>query len=943
MTNYKDTINLPKTDFSMKAGLAQREPVTLARWQEMDIYARLRKERAGQEQFILHDGPPYANGAIHIGHAVNKVLKDIIVKSRTLDGLDAPFVPGWDCHGLPIEQQVEKKHGKAGVKLGKAEFRTMCREFAQRQIEGQKEDFKRLGVIGDWDNPYLTMAFETEANTLRALGKIIEFGHLYHGLLPVLWCTECRSALAEAEVEYEDRVSPAIDVRFDVEDVDDFRGRIGAGTEDVPNRVSVVIWTTTPWTLPANEAVALHPELDYVVVSAGDGDWLVLAEALSEEAMERYGLVDYRVLARFAGEVLEGLRLSHPFYDRKVPVVLGEYVTTEAGTGAVHTAPGHGPDDFVVGKKYGLPVNNPVGPDGVFLDSTELFGGHFVFKANEVIVDVLRVRARLLSVTDYEHSYPHCWRHGKPIIFRATAQWFIGMERAGLRQKALACIDEVSWLPDWGHARIRGMVENRPDWCVSRQRIWGSPIALYAHRETGELHPDTQNILEQVAQRIEKMGIDAWFELDDRELIPDDVDQYDKVADTLDVWFDSGTTHDSVLARRADLHRPADLYLEGSDQHRGWFQSSLLTGVAMVGKAPYKAVLTHGFTVDAEGRKMSKSRGNVIAPQKVFDTLGADVLRLWVAGSDYRSEMTISDEVLKRIADSYRRIRNTARYLLGNLDGFHQEQALPYDEMLALDQWAVRLSASIDDEVRSWYTSYQFHQIYQRMHQFCAVEMGGFYLDVLKDRLYTTPAGSRARLSAQTAMYHTLEAMVRWIAPILSFTGEEIWQHMSGEREDSVLLTTWYDGLPATDSGANLTAREGLNDAFWSDVIAVRGEVGKRLEELRVDGKIGAGLDAEVDLYCDNAWQEKLGRLGDELHFVFITSAARVLPLESAPGDAIDSAIEGVRLAVFASTHEKCVRCWHRCADIRESAAHPELCARCIENVDGAGEDRRYA
>jgi isoleucyl-tRNA synthetase len=622
-----------------------------------------------------------------------------------------------------------------------------------------------------------------------------------------------------------------------------------------------------------------------------------------------------------------------------VQVILGEHVTTEAGTGAVHTAPGHGQDDFVVGKQYKLPVNNPVGPDGVFLPSTELFGGEFVFKANDHIVEVLDECGVLLHKADYEHSYPHCWRHRKPIIFRATAQWFIGMDRAGLRQQALDDIEKVSWLPDWGQARIRGMVENRPDWCVSRQRTWGVPITLYTHRETGDLHPDTASILEQVALRIEKQGINAWFDLDDSELLGDKADDYEKVPDILDVWFDSGTTHDSVLATRDELGRPADLYLEGSDQHRGWFQSSLLTAVAITGEAPYREVLTHGFTVDAEGHKMSKSRGNVIAPQKVFDSLGADILRLWVASSDYRSEMTISDEVLKRVADSYRRIRNTTRYLLGNLDDFTAAQALPYAQMLSLDQWALRLAASVDAEMKACYSRYQFHQIYQRLHQFCAVEMGGFYLDVLKDRLYTTRAGSRARLSAQTVMHHILESLVRWVTPILSFTGEEIWQHMSGQREESVLLATWYEGLPAAD----VEAGEGLDDEFWSDIIAVRSEVGKQLESLRADGKIGSSLDASATLYCDEVWLGKLRQIADELHFVFITSAAHIVPLSEAPGDASDTGIEGVRLTVSALEAEKCVRCWHRREDVGQHAEHPELCGRCIENVDGPGEERRYA
>ncbi|MBT8113942.1 MAG: isoleucine--tRNA ligase, partial [Arenicella sp.] len=663
-SHYKDTINLPRTAFPMKAGLPQREPQILKKWQQLDVYHSLQQQRADAETYVLHDGPPYANGEIHIGHALNKILKDIVVKSRNLQGYRSPYVPGWDCHGLPIEIQVEKKHGKAGQKIDKKTFRQKCREYAARQVEVQKQGFIRLGIQGDWDNPYLTMDFATEAGIVRSLAAIVEAGHLYHGLMPVYWCPACASALAEAEVEYQDKVSPAIDVKFPVADIDDFANRAGVEPE-LLNNPAIVIWTTTPWTLPANEAVTLHPDLNYLLVNAGDQQ-LVLAGDLMESALARYELgSDYEVIAQFPGAALESLPLHHPFYAKRVPVILGEHVTTEAGTGAVHTAPAHGADDFIVGKKYGLPVNNPVGSNGTFLESTELFAGEFVFKANPHVIEVLQENNALLKHVEYQHSYPHCWRHKTPMIYRATAQWFIGMQQLpgdnGLRARAMHEIDRVNWQPDWGKARIQTMIENRPDWCVSRQRNWGVPIPIYLHKESGEMHPHTVQFMEGVAQRIEQAGIQAWYDLDDAELLGDQVGDYEKVTDTLDVWFDSGVTHNSVLAARPELQLPADLYLEGSDQHRGWFQSSLLTSVAMRGTAPYRTVLTHGFTVDKDGKKMSKSLGNVVAPQSVINTLGADILRLWVAATYYRSEMTISDEILKRTSESYRRIRNTVR------------------------------------------------------------------------------------------------------------------------------------------------------------------------------------------------------------------------------------------------------------------------------------------
>ncbi|MFZ5594355.1 MAG: isoleucine--tRNA ligase [Pseudomonadota bacterium] len=939
MTDYKDTLNLPQTDFPMKANLASREPEMLKRWQEMGLYARLRQARAGKDKFILHDGPPYANGDIHIGHAVNKILKDIIVKARSMNGLDAPYVPGWDCHGLPIELMVEKKVGKAGVKVDAKTFRKACREYAQSQVERQRGDFQRLGVMGDWEKPYLTMDFKTEADIIRALGSIIANGHLHKGSKPVHWCTDCGSALAEAEVEYEDKTSPAIDVRFVVLDDKALMERLRHVPEhEGAGPISVVIWTTTPWTLPANQAVALHPELDYALVQcdgAHGAERLLLAEGLLKNAMARYGIENYRVIAYGKGADLEGLKLAHPFYEREVPVITGEHVTLEAGTGAVHTAPAHGQEDYVAGSRYGLPVDNPVGGDGKFLPGTELFAGEHVLKANSHVLEVLEAKGALLHAETIRHSYPHCWRHKTPIIFRATPQWFISMAQKGLREQALAAIGEVKWIPGWGRARIEGMVQNRPDWCISRQRTWGVPIALFVHKESGALHPRTAELIEQAARCVEAGGIDAWFDLDPSELLGDDANEYDKVTDTLDVWFDSGVTHATVLENRAGLAFPADIYLEGSDQHRGWFQSSLLTSVAMRGVAPYKSVLTHGFTVDAQGMKMSKSKGNVVAPQQVMNTLGADILRLWVAATDYSAEMSVSDEILKRIADSYRRMRNTARFLLANLSGFDPAlHCVAPGKLLALDAWAVQRAQQLQDEIRASYETCEFHLVYQKAHNFCSVDLGGFYLDIIKDRQYTTQQSSLARRSAQTAMYHIVEAMVRWFAPILSFTADEIWQHMPGQRGISVLLESWYDLPQAVASGVD-----------WDVVVAVRDEVKKELEKLRVEGSIGSSLDAEVDLYCDPGLLDELGKLEDELRFLLITSYARPHSLAGRPFDAVQASLAQGELwiKVSASQHTKCIRCWHHREDVGSHPDHPEICGRCVENVAGSGEQRRYA
>ncbi len=938
MTDYKDTLNLPNTKFPMKANLANREPEMLKKWYAEDRYGELRKRSEGRPKFVLLDGPPYANGPIHIGHAVNKVLKDIVTKSRTLAGFDAPYIPGWDCHGLPIELQVEKKKGKVGKKLNATEFRQACREYALRQVDGQREEFKRLGVLGDWDNPYLTLDPKFEADQVRGFKKIIENGHLYRGYKPVHWCLDCRSALAEAEVEYQDKQSVAIDVRFAVVTPDELYKRVhDDATDDFDRKdcnVSVPIWTTTAWTLPANQAVALNAELPYVLVETeikGVVERLVLAKGLAADSLQRYGAENTRVLASFEGAALQGLEMQHPFYERIVPVITGEHVTLDAGTGAVHTAPGHGQEDFVVGVQYDLPLDNPVGGDGVYLSTTELYAGQYIYKAAKEILQQLEDNGRLLHQEAFDHSFPHCWRHKTPLIFRATPQWFVSLDQNGLRKDALNAIGDVQWIPGWGEQRIEGMVSGRPDWCISRQRTWGVPIPLFVHKETGELHPDTPALLDVIADKMDAGSIDAWFDADPAEFLGDAADEYERTTDTMDVWMDSGMVHHCVTNNRDEIDYPADLYLEGSDQHRGWFQSSLLTAVAMNGTAPYKQVLTHGFVVDDKGHKMSKSLGNTVAPQKVANSLGADILRLWVSATDYRGEMTVSDEILKRVADSYRRMRNTMRFLLGNLNGFEPEQnLLPVDELVELDKWAVQYTADLQSQVLAAYETYEFHRAYQLLHNFCVVELGGFYLDVLKDRLYTTGADSHPRRSAQSAMYYISESMVRLMAPILSFTAEEIWDLLPGDREASV----FYDQFYAVPQPAMLSVD-------WDSLIKAREGVSKALEEQRAAGVIGSGLEAEITLYADGDMKAALESLGEELRFVFITSEAYVADVAAKPADAKEC--EDFWVSVVPSANEKCVRCWHRRPDVGSVSGHEEVCGRCADNVDGAGEVRLYA
>lgn len=946
MTDYKSTLNLPETSFPMRGNLAQNEPKVLAKWAKKDLYKAIRKNCAGRPKFILHDGPPYANGDIHIGHAVNKILKDVVVKSKTLSGFDAPYVPGWDCHGLPIEHRVEKKIGKAGVKVPFDEFRQKCRDYAAKQVEGQKKDFIRLGVFGEWDKPYLSMDFQFEADIIRSLSKIVKNGHLHKGFKPVYWSVVGGSALAEAEVEYQDKVSIAIDVRYSPENEAELLTKFKPTGDDLgEGDVSLVIWTTTPWTIPASQAISISADLEYALVEFDantdqdsrfgvNQERVVLAAEMVNQVMSRYGVDDYRVVGLVNGSELENLVCLHPYLDRNIPVLLGEHVTTDAGTGLVHTAPDHGADDFTVSRQYGIETLNLVNANGVYSDKTEHFAGQHVYKVDEPICELLAEKGRLIRKEKFKHSFPHCWRTKTPLIFRATPQWFISMDQNGLRKKALEAIKGVKWIPDWGQARIEGMVDGRPDWCISRQRTWGVPLCLLVHKDTDELHPDTTELMEKVAKLVEEKGMQAWFDLELEMLIGDEANNYVKVNDTLDVWFDSGVTHQCVLDRRDELQEPADMYLEGSDQHRGWFQSSLLTGIAINDHPPFKEVLTHGFVVDAKGQKMSKSLGNVVAPMTVINKLGADILRLWVASTDYRSEITASDEILNRTADTYRRLRNTARFFLANLNGFDPKTDLiDAKDMLPLDRWAVDCALKTQNELREAYDEYNFLVATQKMHHFCAMDMGSFYLDIIKDRQYTAKAGSHAHKSCQTALYHIIQAVVRWFMPVMSFTAQELWPHIPGNDQDTIFWETWYEGLFSNDEDAKIV------DSDWQLIAKVKNEVNRQIEAQRKQGGIGSSLEAEVVLYAKDEIYNCLSKLQDELRFVLITSKASVKNSEG--GEKTE--LEGLGVEVNASSNPKCERCWHRREDLGVDKTHPELCGRCVENVEGEGEVRHYA
>lgn len=938
----KYPLNLPETSFPMRGDLAKREPAWLKAWQDKKLYQRIRKSRQGANKFILHDGPPYANGDIHIGHAVNKILKDIIVKSKTMSGFDAPYVPGWDCHGLPIELVVEKNHGK---NIDAARFRELCRAYAAEQVEKQKKDFIRLGVLGDWDNPYLTMDFKTEADIMRALGDIYNKGFLYQGSKPVHWCVDCGSALAEAEVEYEDVNSPAIDVGFKVHDNTAVSKVFGV---EVTGDAFAVIWTTTPWTLPANQAVSVHSEMDYALVLTSKG-LLLLARELVGQAVQRFGDEATKIIGDCKGAALEGMLLEHPFDNRQVPIVCGVHVTTDAGTGLVHTAAAHGNDDWLV-MRANFPHEKPrvlMGGDGRFFNSelvefAEIRGLNRQ-EANKVILAKLQENGRLLASARLNHSFPHCWRHKTPLMQLATHQWFVGMHsqdavNISLREYANKAVDATAFYPSWGRARLEAMIKNRPDWCVSRQRNWGVPMPFFVHKETGEPHPQTAALLEHAALLVEKTGVEAWFGLDGDGFLaqhaPQNAEQYKKVTDTLDVWFDSGATHAAVLKRRPELNHPADLYLEGSDQHRGWFQSSLLTGCAIDGYAPFKALLTHGFVVDGAGHKMSKSKGNVVAPQKVMDTYGADILRLWVASTDYSGELTISDEILKRVADSYRKIRNTLRFLLANVADFNAAtQTVVYDDLLEIDRYALGMLHALSVDCREAYNSYELHRVAQALQHFCADDLGAFYLDILKDRLYTNAVDSQDRRAAQTVLLKITQVLAGLMAPILSYTAEEIWQTLYPETDDFVVLHDWSAAGDAI-TPVYYPEYETSLKAKWETIRAIRAQAAKEIEVLRAAGQVGSSLQAELIFNVSGDTFEALNSLEDDVRFVTITSSAKVYQVADKQAPSI---------LVTPSVHQKCDRCWHYVADVGCYAEHATICGRCVSNISGKPKSRKYA
>lgn len=941
--DYKETLNLPKTDFPMKANLSTRELEYLRFWKEKNIYGKLRKRDSGKDKYILHDGPPYANGHIHIGHALNKILKDIIVKSKTMSGFAAPYVPGWDCHGLPIELQVDKDLKGKKETMPPGEFRRYCRDYAAKFVQIQREEFERLGVLGDWDNPYLTMNYGYEAATVREFGRFVGNGGVYKGKKPIHWCASCVTALAEAEVEYADHTSPSVYVKFRLTDTlrvpngDSFDTLKKLRETAAGRDIFAVIWTTTPWTIPANLALSVHPDFEYILADAGEKGLLIMQKDLAVDAMKKFGMESFNTLLEIKGGELEGLNFRHPFIDRLSPVLLGTHVTLDAGTGIVHTAPGHGQEDYDVGRKYGLDIYAPVDNKGLFTKDVEYFAGMHVFKSNEAIIEKLKEVGALLASEKVAHSYPHCWRCKNPVLFRATEQWFISMEKNDLRKKAIDWVEKIKWIPRWGRDRILGMIENRPDWCISRQRAWGVPIAIFRCADCGELLME-EKVVDHVADLMEKGGADIWFTHGPKDLLPAGTKcpkcgkaDFGKETDILDVWFDSGVSQAAVLRKRPELHWPAEMYLEGSDQHRGWFQSSLLTSVGTVGEAPFGSVLTHGFTVDGQGKKMSKSKGNVIAPQKVIDSYGAEILRLWVSASDYTEDVRISDEILKRLSEAYRRIRNTARYILGNLYDFAPERdALPYSELDELDRWALHRFQALNRRIRQAYEDNEFHMIYHSLHNFCSVDMSAFYLDILKDRLYTSKPAGKDRRSSQTAMYHILSGMTRLMAPVLSFTAEEVWSFLpaySG-REDSVHLANFPE-LHEEWTDSALEER-------WDRVLAVRAETAKVLERLRADRVIGHSLDARVDLYAGETLFDFLKKYEEELAELFIVSQVKLRPISEAPEGIFASEDEPeLKIAAAPAEGKKCERCWTIKQDVGSSTEHPALCARCASVLAG--------
>ena len=923
---YKETLNLPKTDFPMKGNLPHREPEILKKWDEKSVYHRNLEQSENKKQYILHDGPPYANGDIHIGHAVNKILKDFIIKSKIMSGYHVPFIPGWDCHGLPIELQVEKKYGKAKFRDNPKGFILACREFAEKQIKKQKEDFIRLGIFGTWDKPYTSMDKEIESEIVNSLSKMIKNGHIYYGSKPVHWCIESSSALAEAEVEYKDITSHAVCVNFKVLNKKDISLHEKL---DKDFDVYIPIWTTTPWTLPANRAVALSSSIDYSFVKIKDR-YLILAKNLIASVMDKSNISNYEILFSIDNEDFSKLELQHPFYDFKVPAIIADHVTDENGTGAVHIAPGHGTDDYLAGKKYNLEIYNPVDDYGRFYESLPIFGGKKIRECNDEIIELLKENKSLLFSENYEHSYPHCWRYKTPLIFRATPQWFMSMDNSGLRKSIQKEIPIINWLPSWGQDRIFNMIEGRPDWCLSRQRNWGVPLPLFLHKESNELHPDTQTILNKASEIIKDGNIEAWIDYD-KKLLVKDIESYTEVKDTLDVWFDSGVTHQSVLKNRG-IEETADLYLEGSDQHRGWFQSSLITSHAMFGKSPYKNVLTHGFVVDKDGQKMSKSIGNIISPQKIIKDKGADILRLWVAMTDYSKEMTISDEIIKRVSESYRRIRNTSKFLLSNISDYDGTE-IDLDNMVQIDKWIIHKAKKLNIQIQKDYSEFKFHKLIQDIINFCTLELGGYYLDIIKDRLYTSKSDGLSRRSAQKTCHILISYLNSWIAPILTFTAEEIYSKMPNAK-DSIYLTEWFDIDFSMDDH-----EIDIYDSLYS----IKPFVSRMIEEARNDNKVGSSLECKLDLICNDKLYQNINNISDELKFVFIVSECTLRLGNENDSYSIDKNPYKLSISISKSQNNKCERCWHLNETVGTIEDHPTICRRCFDNVYGDGECRKFA
>ena len=923
---YKETLNLPKTDFPMKGNLPHREPEILKKWDEKSVYHRNLEQSENKKQYILHDGPPYANGDIHIGHAVNKILKDFIIKSKIMSGYHVPFIPGWDCHGLPIELQVEKKYGKAKFRDNPKGFILACREFAEKQIKKQKEDFIRLGIFGTWDKPYTSMDKEIESEIVNSLSKMIKNGHIYYGSKPVHWCIESSSALAEAEVEYKDITSHAVCVNFKVLNKKDISLHEKL---DKDFDVYIPIWTTTPWTLPANRAVALSSSIDYSFVKIKDR-YLILAKNLIASVMDKSNISNYEILFSIDNEDFSKLELQHPFYDFKVPAIIADHVTDENGTGAVHIAPGHGTDDYLAGKKYNLEIYNPVDDYGRFYESLPIFGGKKIRECNDEIIELLKENKSLLFSENYEHSYPHCWRYKTPLIFRATPQWFMSMDNSGLRKSIQKEIPIINWLPSWGQDRIFNMIEGRPDWCLSRQRNWGVPLPLFLHKESNELHPDTQTILNKASEIIKDGNIEAWIDYD-KKLLVKDIESYTEVKDTLDVWFDSGVTHQSVLKNRG-IEETADLYLEGSDQHRGWFQSSLITSHAMFGKSPYKNVLTHGFVVDKDGQKMSKSIGNIISPQKIIKDKGADILRLWVAMTDYSKEMTISDEIIKRVSESYRRIRNTSKFLLSNISDYDGTE-IDLDNMVQIDKWIIHKAKKLNIQIQKDYSEFKFHKLIQDIINFCTLELGGYYLDIIKDRLYTSKNDGLSRRSAQKTCHILISYLNSWIAPILTFTAEEIYSKMPNAK-DSIYLTEWFDIDFSMDDH-----EIDIYDSLYS----IKPFVSRMIEEARNDNKVGSSLECKLDLICNDKLYQNINNISDELKFVFIVSECTLRLGNENDSYSIDKNPYKLSISISKSQNNKCERCWHLNETVGTIEDHPTICRRCSDNVYGDGECRKFA